>query len=445
MKWIIMLLLAASCVEAKLITEINYNPEGDDNNLEYVEVNLNNLSGYYLSDLESSDNLTLLNYYEGNYSLIVEEGFNYSGINASIYSAGKTIGNNLNNDFDVIFLKKNGSIEDAAYYSYELGGNGNNKSLCRKDFVFIECGKSPGYSEAIKNITVKINELMPDPEGDDSINEWVELYNYGSESFDLDGIALIDNSGKKLFISDATANGTIIKPDDYLIVRTNNFSGLLNNDGFEKIILENVDEFSYSGSGEGVSWAKFDDLWEKAVPTPGKVNEKKSFDTRIKVERIDSKANFGDLITIRIDVLRGDTTKKAVKVYIKGNETASKITMLSLDNRFVMNEFTLPIQIKDNCDNELKEGKYELIVDGLGEQVKRQITLNKNQDCPKEKLTTTNLSKSVKLESNQAEKHLNTVTGNVIYEANDVAAERYGIYFFCISLIMLLIYFAWTS
>src|SRR3989344_625697 len=104
MKWIIMLILLASCVEAKLITEINYNPEGEDNNFEYIEVD-----------------------------------FNYSGINASIYSAGKTIGNNLNNDFDVVFLKKNGSVEDVAYYSSEFGGSGNDKSICKKDFVFVEC------------------------------------------------------------------------------------------------------------------------------------------------------------------------------------------------------------------------------------------------------------------------------------------------------------------
>ena len=440
-----MLILIASCVEAKLITEINYNPDGEDNNFEYIEIALNNLSNYSISDLESSDNLTLINYFDGNYSLIVEEDFNYSGINASIYSAGKTIGNNLNNDFDVIFLKKNGSIEDVAYYSSELGGSGNGKSLCKKDLIFVECKKSPGVLEIIENITIRINEIMPDPEGDDSINEWIELYNYGDKSFDLDGVALIDESGKKLFISDTTTNGTVIAPKNYLIIWTNNFSGFLNNEGFEKIILDEIDEFSYSGSKEGLSWAKFEEGWEKIVPSPGKANEKKSFDTRIKLEKIEDEADFGELISLRLDVLRGDTTKKTIKVYLKGDETASEITSLSLDNRFVMNKFTLPLQIKDNCNNTLKEGKYELIIDGLNEQIRKQITLNKNKNCPKEKLATTNYSKSVKLESKQSEKHLNQITGQVVYEANDVIAEGYGIYFFCISLIMLLIYFAWTS
>ena len=113
-----MLILIASCVEAKLITEINYNPDGEDNNFEYIEIALNNLSNYSISDLESSDNLTLINYFDGNYSLIVEEDFNYSGINASIYSAGATIGNNLNNDLDIIFL---GSISFGIFWELVRG------------------------------------------------------------------------------------------------------------------------------------------------------------------------------------------------------------------------------------------------------------------------------------------------------------------------------------
>ena len=44
MRWIIILLLLSAAVEAKVITEIFYNPSGEDNNFEYVEVKLNNLS-----------------------------------------------------------------------------------------------------------------------------------------------------------------------------------------------------------------------------------------------------------------------------------------------------------------------------------------------------------------------------------------------------------------
>ncbi len=446
MKWLIILLLLSAAVEARAITEIFYNPAGEDNNFEYVEVKLNNLSGYSITDLASSDNLTLIRYYGENFSLIVEEGFNHSGINASIYSAGAAIGNNLNNDYDVLFLKdRNGTIVDVAYYHSDMGGNGNNKSLCATDFSFTECDRSPGSERYTRNFTIKINEFLPDPEGDDAVNEWIELYNYGSESLDLEGIALTDNSGKEIFISSVNTNSTIIGPNGYLVVRMNNFSGFLNNEDFEKVILNGIDEVSYSGSREGLSWARFGELWEKNIPSPGEENKQKSLDTRIKFESFylgnDKTARFGETIYVRFEVFRGDTSKNSIKVYIKGNKSVSKTSSLNLDNRFVKNEFNLPVQIKDNCNKEFRSGDYFVVIDGLNEEVREPITIEDNRGCKKEELITTSSNKAIILESGEPEKHLNSITGNVIYEATDVKADRAGIYFFSISLILLLIYF----
>jgi hypothetical protein len=92
------------------INEIMYNPSGNDNNLEFVEIISStylNLTGWTIGDLSSNDSLVLLQYKNSEYGIIVEEGYNYSGCNASVYSAGATIGNNLNNDFDSVFLYDN--------------------------------------------------------------------------------------------------------------------------------------------------------------------------------------------------------------------------------------------------------------------------------------------------------------------------------------------------
>jgi hypothetical protein len=90
------------------ITEINYNPVGADNNLEYLEVyasNLPSLSGFFLGDEESIDELTLLKYVDSSpFALIVEDGFDYQDLNCSIYSAGASIGNNLGNTKDNLIL-----------------------------------------------------------------------------------------------------------------------------------------------------------------------------------------------------------------------------------------------------------------------------------------------------------------------------------------------------
>src|SRR3989338_1417598 len=94
---------------AQEITEVFPNPYGDDNNKEFIEIYNPtgvNLSGYVIGDEASNDTLVGLFYGNGTYALVVEEGFVWQTLNstASIYNAGATIGNNLGNTQDSIFL-----------------------------------------------------------------------------------------------------------------------------------------------------------------------------------------------------------------------------------------------------------------------------------------------------------------------------------------------------
>jgi hypothetical protein len=138
-----------------VINEIMYNPEGSDNNKEYIEVfsdGFVNLTDYIIKDAVSSDSLTALQYYDSSYSLIVEEDFDYSGIDASVYSVGATIGNNLNNEEDIIIFMDNGSnVLDAIHYYNSWGGDNNGKSLCKRmngEGFWQECMQSPGYENS---------------------------------------------------------------------------------------------------------------------------------------------------------------------------------------------------------------------------------------------------------------------------------------------------------
>ncbi len=112
-----------------------YDPQGNDNNREFVEIYTTtflNLSGYIVGDAVSNDTLLAVSHSPGSFSLIVEEGFNATGINASIYSVGPTIGNNLNNDKDTVnFYFPNGTLIDTMNYNSSMGGSSNNRSLER--------------------------------------------------------------------------------------------------------------------------------------------------------------------------------------------------------------------------------------------------------------------------------------------------------------------------
>lgn len=133
----LILLATALPVEANTppINEIMYDPAGNDNDREFVEIVTDgflNLSDYIIADAVSNDTLVGISYFPGSFSLVVEEGFNATNLNASIYSIGKTIGNNLNNDQDAVsFYYPNGTRLDTMNYTNSMGGSNNGKSLER--------------------------------------------------------------------------------------------------------------------------------------------------------------------------------------------------------------------------------------------------------------------------------------------------------------------------
>ncbi|NNE56270.1 MAG: T9SS type A sorting domain-containing protein, partial [Flavobacteriales bacterium] len=61
-----------------------------------------------------------------------------------------------------------------------------------------------------------INEIMYDPEGEDSVAEWIELYNPNEEATNLAGWSLCDEAGNC-----ATLNGIEIQPGEYFVLCRN--------------------------------------------------------------------------------------------------------------------------------------------------------------------------------------------------------------------------------
>ena len=148
------LLVAVLQVSAIKITEIMYNPVGDDNNREYIEIYFDdgtaNLSRYIIADASSSDIPKLVRIDESKYALIVEDGFDYTSIEVNIYSIGKAIGNTLNNGGDTVFLKdSSGKVIDTLVYIPEMGGNGDGSSLCLIDSKWVKCEATPGKENVL--------------------------------------------------------------------------------------------------------------------------------------------------------------------------------------------------------------------------------------------------------------------------------------------------------
>ena len=199
------------------INEFLPNPDGTDRGEEYVEiVNVGttavDLTGWRLGDELSPDRHvfegTVIE--PGDGVVVFDEG-DHSAIAKAIVSSTGSL--SLNNTGDTLSLvDASGAVIDRVAYSTSRSGTAWNRREDRaKDAPFTWHGdvpdavdaRSPGtrvdgnpfvYDPA-PEFHVVINELLPDPDGTDRGNEWVELVNVGPDPADLTGFSLYDASG----------------------------------------------------------------------------------------------------------------------------------------------------------------------------------------------------------------------------------------------------------
>jgi len=135
---------------------------------------------------------------------------------------------------------------------------------------------------------VRINEIAD--KGSASVcagEDWVELFNPGSSSFNLSGFTLHDDKGtsdSNAFHFLPSSSVTIIGPDSYVLLCTRSESVSVSPKfkigGSDTITLRNPDGDVVSTSGElpglgasGLAWANASGIFRyTATPTPGTVN-----------------------------------------------------------------------------------------------------------------------------------------------------------------------------
>lgn len=122
---------------------------------------------------------------------------------------------------------------------------------------------------------IVINELMPNPSGEEEEEEWIELKNTNSEDVDLCSWQLKDASGKTY-----TLESSVIAANGYLTIYRSVSSIALNNSGMETVELYQPDgnllsTTTYSDTAqEDYSYARQDDdVWAwTSAPTPNAEN-----------------------------------------------------------------------------------------------------------------------------------------------------------------------------
>lgn len=157
---------------------------------------------------------------------------------------------------------------------------------------------------------VRITEVLPNPEGNDSGNEWVEIWNFGEQEVSLEDWVIQVNKKK------VTMENISLKPGNYKAI---DLTGVSNSGG--TIALYNsaenkVDELVYSDVVEGNSYSLMGDKWIwSEFLSKGSLNPKVEFIQEIVIDHleVDQKLVFEnvEIFYDSLDVLieQGDMVK----------------------------------------------------------------------------------------------------------------------------------------
>lgn len=400
---IIILLLLQIAIGAK-INEIMYNPAGLDNNKEFIEIYLDNnesLENWTIADLSSNDTLITLSYIDSSYAMIVEEGYEYQNSEASYYSVGTTIGNNLNNDLDSIFLfNSRGELVDSTTYNGSIANN-NGFSIEYYNGSWFESKKINGTPGEINSIVYYFNELIINTTNQTNIN----LTNSSiSNNITNNNSAFNDSVNNMPSVCDVSINLTSEKAV-YSFDEKVKYKIDLNNKSFPYIIeywiediFGNVVKNRYNTTNtnqktwtpnceEGYVFVlnsriaevecndtnNLNDNAEKyiIIKCDKSENELIEFDEEIEIADTyfgtDNSIKFGEVSRVKLYVSKGDTAKTAIEMYVTaGDEKISEITKFNMNKKQSELFVTLPLVIKSNCNEKFDEGEYELVVSGLG-------------------------------------------------------------------------------
>jgi hypothetical protein len=105
-------------------------------------------------------------------------------------------------------------------------------------------------------------------------------------------------------------------------------------------------------------------------------NEELDSESTLEIIDVEKSVNFGDVISVGVDVYRGDTGKYALSLYIDGDQgKVSEVHKIHIKEKYSRFFGKIPVQLKLNCDLKYESGKYYVVLEGLGEKEKKNIKI----------------------------------------------------------------------
>ena len=210
-----------------------------------------------------------------------------TGNQLPIADAGDNIIGFVNQEIEFDGTNSSDPDEDELFCSWNMG---DGKVIDKPKFTYkysypgtylVTLTVSDGQDYALDTITIKIkpqqitiNEFIPNPEGKDEENEWIEIYNDSDSIVDISGWQLDDEEeGSNPFIF---PENSLMAPKNYLVFSRQITGIALNNDkdSVRLLLPEGMvfQEVNYENPKQGQSSARTDEGFVWNIPTPGIAN-----------------------------------------------------------------------------------------------------------------------------------------------------------------------------
>lgn len=269
----------------------------------------------------------------------------------------------LNNDGDEIQLvNPDGEIVNSVIYSkvkegysYSYGNNEWTWTAHQTSGQENKFDEKKTYSSA-----VYLNEIFPNPAGDEIAGEYIEIYNSSEDDMELGGWTLRDSSKTGKYV---LSEGSRVKGGGFLVFYRTDFKFALNNSGNEAVYLLNpnqdiVSGVEYAKSKEGVSYNFDGNIWRWSKHlTPG---EKNQFNNLPKIEiKTDKKVYKGIYANFEVNVNDPDHDKIKVSwIFGDGRKSYKQKTR---HKYLKIGEYVGSVQIFDGSEEE--EEKFTVKVE----------------------------------------------------------------------------------
>jgi len=388
------------------INEIMARPISDESLNEWIEIYNTGSSGVDIANWkigDNNDNDTLEGGKYGKagtvipangYAIITDDNtrvydnFNVSSNAIRIYVDDASIGNGLSNSGETLYLyDNNGNLVQQITFSETSAGN----SWVNINGNWQEGSATPGYSNTeVDNNPQNNPDNTPNNTLNLSICDWnisillnktvflPKEFTWRIKAVKLSGDSTMLTS--KVTIEDSEGITNYYSPwnsEESTIQKTSSTYTPNLKPGFY-IIKSNL-----STSCQDLDTSNNKDA---QIFTIKDLASNKSPESFISIEEIPNKEYFfGDVVLPKITIYRGDTQKYAVKGFIEKNgKIISEETILHVENKYENLSISIPIKLRENCDNKLSEGNYTLKVTGLDKEAFSQLII-RNNPCTKDK------------------------------------------------------------